>query len=245
MQSLAIRIFKRLDFPRHWRDCKRGARRLFRQVHNPDFFLRKSKGVIHIGAHLAEEAKLYSAKNLNVLWIEPNPELFVKIGENIANYSNQRALCRLVTDTDDKDFPFHITNNEGISSSIFELAGNTKLWPKVASERTVTLKSITLASLIEREGLDLDLYDGLVMDVQGAELLVLKGATSILSRFKFIKAEAADFELYSGCCQLSDLDVFLSRHNFRRIVTSRYRYEKSVGSCYDVVYTSSHGNGRR
>jgi len=80
MQSLAIRIFKRLDFPRHWRDCKRGARRLFRQVHNPDFFLVNPKGHSHWSA-LGGEAKLYSAKNLNVLWIEPNPELFIKIGE--------------------------------------------------------------------------------------------------------------------------------------------------------------------
>jgi len=109
-------------------------------VHNPDFFLRKSKGVIHIGAHLAEEAKLYSAKNLNVLWIEPNPELFIKIGENIA-ITQTSALCAGWSQTRMiRTSQFHITNNEGISSSIFELAGHTKLWPKVASERTVSIE---------------------------------------------------------------------------------------------------------
>lgn len=232
-------LLKRLDPQRRWRDCKSAGRRLMRKLgRSPDFFLSQVSGVIHIGAHLAEERNLYRDKGLNVVWIEPNPDLFAKIEESLKGQARQKAFCRLVTDADDKEYPFHITSNDGISSSIFELAGHQKLWPNVTEARTVMMRSVTLTSLVEREKLDMRLYDGLVLDVQGAELLVLKGANSLLNRFKFIKAEAADFELYKGCCQLSDLDALLAPHHFRRVVTSRFRREKGVGSCYDVVYAS-------
>jgi FkbM family methyltransferase len=237
--SLVDRLLDRLDAGRRWRDCKSAGRRLIRRLGpSPDFFLGRVAGVIHIGAHLAEERDLYDGKGLNVVWVEPNPDLFARIEEYIQGHPQQRAFCRLLADADDKEFPFHITSNDGISSSIFELAGHRKLWPNVTEARTVMLRSVTFSSLIAREKLDLRLYDGLVLDVQGAELLVLKGAAPALKHLKFIKAEAADFELYKGCCLLSDLDAFLDTHGFRRVVTSRFRREKGVGSCYDVVYAS-------
>lgn len=74
------------------------------------------------------------------------------------------------------------------------------------------------------------------MDTQGSELLVLKGATDILSRFKFIKTEAADFEVYKGCCRLVDLDNFLNAHQFRRIRKKAFAHKPGVGSCFDVLY---------
>ncbi len=199
--SLTSKMLKRLDAPRRWRDCKSAGRRLLRRLGpSPDFFLSRVTGVIHIGAHLAEERDLYDTKGLNVVWVEPNPDLYSKIEENLKGRPRQKAFCRLLTDSDDKEFPFHITSNDGISSSIFELAGHQKLWPNVTESRTVIMRSVTLQSLIEREKLDVRLYDGLVLDVQGAELLVLRGAAPFLNRFKYIKAEAADFELYKGCC---------------------------------------------
>ena len=41
-------------------------------------------------------------------------------------------------------------------------------------------------------------WDALVMDTQEPELLILKGAEPMLSQFKYIKTEAADFESYVG-----------------------------------------------
>jgi len=241
--SLAAWMLKRLDPERRWRDFRMAGRRLIRRLGpSPDFFLSKVAGVIHVGAHLAEERDLYEDKRLNVVWLEPNPDLFSRIEVHIKGHARQRAFCQLLTDVDDKEFPFHITSNDGVSSSVFELGAHQKIWPNVTAGRTVKMRSITLKTLAEREKLDLRLYDGLVLDVQGAELLVLKGATALLGNFKFIKAEAADFELYKGCCRLSDLDEFLAAHHFRRVVTSAFRKEWGIGSCYDVVYAS--GNGR-
>jgi hypothetical protein len=100
----------------------------------------------------------------------------------------------------------------------------------------IPLKSITLSSMIKREKVDLAEYDALVMDTQGSELLVLKRATDILENFKFIKTEAADFEVYKGCCTLADLDDFLRMHHFKRIRKKSFAHKSGVGSCYDVLY---------
>ena len=206
---------------------------------NPDFFLRQVTGVVHVGGHLAEEREQYARRGLNVLWIEPIEECFNELVKAIAPYPKQSALCRLITNADDQDYPFHISSNHGgASSSILDLGKVTEFWPDTSYVKTLTLRSVTLSTLIRREQIDLARYNALVMDTQGSELLVLEGAREILPRFKFIKTEASDFELYRGGCQLADLDRFLAGHGFRRVKTVPFRSRKGLGTCCDAVYAS-------
>jgi hypothetical protein len=74
------------------------------------------------------------------------------------------------------------------------------------------------------------------MDTQGSELLILEGAIDLLSYFKFIKVEVADFEIYSGCCQLKDIQLFMHKHNYREIFRKPFPIKYSGGQCYDIVY---------
>ncbi|WP_143594022.1 FkbM family methyltransferase [Synechococcus sp. BO 8801] len=62
------------------------------------------------------------------------------------------------------------------------------------------LKSTTLPSLLKVHQLDERDYQALIMDTQGSELLVLKGAIPVLKALPFIKTEVPDFEAYTGCC---------------------------------------------
>ena len=201
-----------------------------------NLFLKKSKGVIHVGANLGQERELYAAYGLNVIWIEPIPEVYNELNTLIHAYPNQKAFCHLVTDADDRDYVFHVSNKGGGASSIYDLAGHKELWPDVTYTETLALKSITLSSLMRKEHLDVTGYDVLVLDTQGAELLVLKGATNLLPRMKYVRAEVADFEAYAGCCRLDDLDKFFQEHGFRRIAKGRFAEKKDVGSYYDVLY---------
>jgi FkbM family methyltransferase len=209
---------------------------------NPDLvlynnlFLMQSKGVIHVGANFGQERELYSTYGLNVVWIEPIPEVCEGLKALINPYPNQKAFCYLVTDVDDKEYLFHVSNNEGQSSSIYDLAAHEELWPNVTYTKTITLKSIMLSSLINKEHLEMDKYDTLILDTQGSELLVLKGAIGLLPYIKYIKTEVADFESYVGCCKLPEMDTFLEEHNFRRIAAVRFAYKEGVGSYYDVLY---------
>jgi len=203
---------------------------------DPDRFLRKISGVIHVGANTGPERALYARNGLRVIWIEPIPEVFETLKANLVDFPEQSALKCLVTDQDNVEHRFHIASNDGHSSSILDLKLHKDIWPQVTYVRTITLRSKTLASLLKEEHVDTSNYDALVMDTQGSELLVLKGAVSILQNFLFIKSEVPDFESYAGCCQVSDIASFLAPHGYREF--SRYKFAKhpSGGTYYDIVY---------
>jgi FkbM family methyltransferase len=202
-----------------------------------NLFLKESKGVIHVGANLGQERELHAAYGLNVIWTEPIPEIYNQLKTLIAPYPNQRAFRYLVTDVDGREYLFHVSNKGGGASSIYDLAGHKELWPDVTYTETIAIKSITLPSLMRKERLDIAGYDVLVLDTQGAELLVLQGAASLLPHIRYVRAEAADFEAYAGCCKLDELDKFFQEHGFRRIAKGRFAEKKGVGSYYDVLYS--------
>lgn len=199
-------------------------------------FLRDVSGVIHVGAHTGQERKLYAQHRLNVLWIEPLDELFKALKRNLVDFPNQRAVQCLVTDQDDCEYPFHVASNAGASSSILELALHKDVWPDITYTRTVTMRSKTLASLLKDEDIDPSAYDALVMDTQGCELLVLKGAISLLNSFKFIQTEVADFESYRDCCQLADMESYLSQYGYREYARKATAQHPDGGRYYDIVY---------
>jgi len=198
--------------------------------------LSNSSGIIHVGANVGQERETYRQHELYVAWIEPLPAVFKSLEANLETYQKQSAYQYLVTDVDNKDYVFHVTNNYGESSSIYELKLHKKMWPNVIHHHDKNFKSITLPSLIEKENIDMSLFDTLVIDTQGSELLVLKGAEKILHQFKYIQTEAADFESYTGCCQVKDINDYLSLHNFENIYNDPWRSHAEVGKYYDLIY---------
>jgi len=203
---------------------------------DPNRFLRSAHGVIHVGANIGQERALYARHDLDVLWIEPIPDVFEALRKNIAEYPRQRAVQALVTNRDDREYEFHVANNAGESSSILELKQHKDVWPKVAFTKSIYLRSVTLPTLLTREGVDIMRYDTLVMDTQGSELLVLEGATGLLPRFAYVKTEVPDFEAYEGCAQLADLAAFMAARGFAELARNRFASRAAGGNYYDVVY---------
>lgn len=199
-------------------------------------FLENVRGVIHVGANTGQERGIYAARELPVIWIEPMPGIFERLVENLAGFPGQQAAQRLITDQDGAEYEFGISNNGAQSSSIFSLADHKQVWSGVEYIGSMKLRSTTLKTFIDGAGIDLRAYDALVLDVQGAELLVLKGAGDYLDRFKFIRCEAADFNIYEGCCQLKDLDEFLIPRGFKRVNTWRGAGKPGLGFAYEVLY---------
>lgn len=213
----------------------RSAKRRLKK--EPDAFLRRVSGVIHVGANAGQEREKYARHNLDVVWIEPIPEVFSRLKAGLENFPRQKAYQYLITDRDDKEYAFHIANNEGLSSSILELGLHKEIWAEIYYEKSIRLKSMTLKSMVEREGIEIDKYDALIMDTQGSELLVLQGAESLLGGFKYIKTEVADFEVYKGCCQLTDIENFLKKRGFKEYRRTEFAARAGGGgACYDIIY---------
>lgn len=199
-------------------------------------FLCGAKGVIHIGANVGQECRLYGEMELPVVFVEALDGPFHELAQEVGWYSDQKAFQYLLTDKDDAEYDFHIANNDAQSSSIFEFGGHTRIWPSVKYVNKVKLKSATFRTMVEKEGIDLSLYDALVMDVQGAELLALKGMGELLDHFNFIRCETADFEVYKDCCQMKDLDEYLSAFGFTRTKTLRGAGFPGLGYTYEAIY---------
>lgn len=205
-------------------------------IKSPDRFLKPVSGVIHVGANLGQERELYRKYGLRVLWIEPIPEVFAQLTVNIQNFQNQQAIQALVTDMDDHEYEFHIANNEGESSSIFEFKEHKDIWPNIDYTHSIQIKSITLPNLLAKEQIDLRQYQALVLDTQGSELLILQGSLPILKYFKFIKTEVTDFESYANSCQLSDVNDFMIQQGYREFSRYQFANRSQGGSYFDIVY---------
>jgi FkbM family methyltransferase len=210
----------------------------------PDQYLRSISGVIHVGANTGQERFLYHKCGLDVLWIEPIPEIFGILEMNLRIFQRQRAIQALVTDKDDQEYQFHVASNNGQSSSILELKEHKDIWPDVKFNSTMSLRSTTLSSLLRTENIDPSAYQALIMDTQGSELLVLKGAIPVLGNFRYIKIEVADFESYKGCCQLGDVEPFMKKNGFSEFSRRKFASRAAGGSYYDIIYQNqAHSSG--
>jgi FkbM family methyltransferase len=199
-------------------------------------FLKEVNGLIHVGANTGQEIALYAKYNLSVIWIEPIEDVFNTLSANLKGFPKQHAIKALVTDVDNKEYEFNVANNGGASSSIFDLNQHKEIWPDIKFDTTISLFSKTLTTLIGEEHINVADYNMLVMDTQGSELLVLKGAIPLLPNFTYIKTEVPDFESYKGCCQLKDIESFLATYGFEEIYRNKFASSPNLGSYYDIIY---------
>jgi FkbM family methyltransferase len=174
-----------------------------------------NKGILHIGAHICEEKSIYNMVGIddsNILWIEGNPDLIPK--DSINN-----IIQAVISNKDNEEVNFNITNNMQ-SSSILNLKTHAIEHPNITVIETRKLETITLDTLFRNHNIPYDKYDFINLDIQGAELLALQGATKILPNIKAIYTEVNEKELYEGCCLLPDLENFLSINGFERTAIS-------------------------
>lgn len=197
--------------------------------------LKKSDSIIHVGASWGQEREDYNNYGLEVLWIEAIPSVFKSLQENIKEYPKQFALNELVTDVDDKEYTFNLSSNKGASSSIYDFDVHKKRFAHVKMEDQIKLKSKTLNRLFKERGIDYDKFDGMILDTQGSELDVMKGAPEIIPHLDFICAEASDFNLYENANLLSDMIEWLGSFGFEEV--DRHIHFKYKGKDYcDIIF---------
>lgn len=202
-------------------------------------YLGDVRGVVHVGANVGQERKLYSRRGLRVAWVEPIPEVFALLESNIAGLPGQRAYKALITDVAGQTCTLNVASNKGGSSSILPMKFHAQAWPEVRFERQITITSDSLPTFMARHGLKAEEHDFLALDTQGSELMVLRGAGDTLSGFRYLKVEVPDFEAYEGCCQLPELQAFLRERGFVEHARHRFAFHPGLGSYYDIVYRRS------
>jgi FkbM family methyltransferase len=175
-------------------------------------------GSFHVGAHECEELQFYNEIGINLkdmIWIDAVPSKVAEATNNgIPNVYNAT-----ISDKDDETIIFNISNNVQ-SSSILEFGTHSQEHPDIVYVNKIEQKSITIDTFFERNNIDASKYNFWNFDIQGAELMALKGATNSIKYAKAIYLEVNEKELYKKCGLITDIDIFLSNYNFKRVLTN-------------------------
>lgn len=183
-------------------------------------FSPKITGILHCGAHLAEEAADYKAAGVNrVVWVEGNEALINDLRDVLRRYKGNTIINALLSDAEG-EATFHITRDpEGtaMSSSILELEYHKIVapWVKEVEQRVVPTTTIDRLA----EDFDLSGLNFINLDLQGAELLALKGGQEFLNSVDYIYTEINRQHLYTDCVLIGELDSWLSDKGFSRVST--------------------------
>ena len=195
------------------------------------FFKLNVKGILHVGAHKCEELEVYSkyTTESNIYWVEAIKDL---VDQNLENNPNLNLINEVIGDEDGKDIEFKITNNT-LSSSILELGEHKNLHPNVVVSKIIKAKTKTIKTILSENKIE-DKFNLLVLDLQGAEMLALKGLGDLLNNFEVVYTEVNEKEIYKECCILEDLDLYLSKFGFER------KYLNTLNSYGNALYIRKH-----
>jgi FkbM family methyltransferase len=188
------------------------------------------KGVIHVGAHWAEEHEDYLKCGLEkFVYVEPCVLAFKKMVESmtgrnwpdeftngdVVNYANCHFFMVACGSTDGVKPMYVSADNQGQSNSLLEPKLHLEQHPEVKFTDAEAVKVVALDSLpIQKEN-----YDFLVMDVQGYEGEVLKGGVGTLKHIKIIYTEVNRGQTYAGNMEIEEMDELLKGHGFERVET--------------------------
>lgn len=175
----------------------------------------KATGVLHLGAHLGQEAEAYAAQGIrNVVWVEALPDIHMRLRKNVSNYPGHITFQACLSDKDDEEVVFRVASNEGQSSSYLEFGTHSTEHPSVVFTNSLKLKTSRLDTLLFRNGIALGERWFLNVDLQGAELKALRGMGGMLYRFDHAYIEVNERELYKGCPLVQEIDRYLGCFGF-------------------------------
>jgi len=181
--------------------------------------INNCSGILHLGAHRGTEAEVYNWFGKKVVWVEALPETYKHLKDNLYFYKNQRAYCALLSDTDNQIKKFNVSNHDGACSSIFEFTEEIKkseIWTK-KNHKMVDRKNLitqTLDTLIYKNNINPKEYNHWILDLQGAELLTLKGSEKSIKSCKSMVIEVSKKKFYKGGVLWTELKNWLLVRGF-------------------------------
>jgi FkbM family methyltransferase len=188
----------------------------------------KRRNLLFIGSNDMVEIINYVEKYKNGLFIEAIPNVYEKLRinlESVKNYgTNYIPINALVTSEENMEYNFNLFNNDSSSSIYSPNPDFSSWWQQILSidskiqgngiREVIKLSSKTINTILKQYDWENVQYD-VILDVQGAELEVLKGfGTKNLSNIEEIVVEVSSQQFYSGGTVFEDLDKFLIENGF-------------------------------
>ncbi len=140
-----------------------------------------SLSVVDAGAHNGHTAIEYLEHfpNSRVIALEPEPQNFATAKEALARFGERAELLPFALAETDGTVLLRVTSHSG-AHSLLEVGDMRYYDAPVETRAPIEVRAVTLESLVAEHRLDR--LDILKMDIQGAELLALRGAKGLLQR---------------------------------------------------------------
>lgn len=168
---------------------------------------------MHVGAHEGQERDIYRDFGAeHVAFVEALPSVYERLKRNLAGYDRFEAVQAVCAERDGENVTFHVASNEE-SSSLLTMSKHKDFYPDIVEEGTFSTTTTTVDALVADRFAGID-FNMLVLDTQGAELRVLRGAEHLLGRVDAVFTEVSEVPLYEGSCTLSDLIAFFTPLGF-------------------------------
>ena len=172
----------------------------------------KISGIIQIGANRGQEIEHFYGLGIdNIVAFEPLQENFQIL---TARFPQLKAH-KVALGNDISVVTMNVSNNEQQSSSILKPKVHLRQHPDVhfiGQEQVPMTKLDVFAA--DNVGKNL-----IMMDVQGYELEVLKGAIETLKHVDYLMCEVNRAEVYENNAYIGQIDEFLADYGMRRVET--------------------------
>jgi FkbM family methyltransferase len=184
-------------------------------------------GVLHVGAHKAEEWSDYREGLWTpIIWVEGQPELVASLIKSLPEEFNT-IIQAYVWSKSDVEKIFNFASN-GQSSSLLEFGSHSIDYPEIHYEKSLTINTKRLDDILPEDSS----FDFVNVDLQGVELEALIGLGQHKHHVKWIYTEVNRREVYRNCTKVNDLDAYLQSFGFKRVAT-RWCFGKGWG---DALY---------
>jgi FkbM family methyltransferase len=164
-----------------------------------------------IGAHRFDELQLINRlfPGLRHIYLfEPQEAPLADLNRLAEQDSRIRVFPFAVSDTDGVA-SFNVASNNGESSSLLKLGSHRELFPEVTMQTVIQVQTRRLDTVLTEQGLPRP--DLMIVDVQGAEYLVLKSfSPAVLGSLRLLYTEVSTQALYESAGLLSDVEALLS-----------------------------------
>lgn len=174
-------------------------------------------GILHVGAHLAEENSDYEKFNWRpVTWVEAQPSLIRELISSL-NLKHNRVIEAAVWDKNEVKLKLHVASNS-MSSSLLELGSHADSYPEIKYVDEIEVFTKRLDAIIE----DSTMPNFVNLDIQGTELQAIKSLGALLQKVSYIFVEVNRGDVYQNCTHVKELDSYLEGNEFRRVTTRWY-----------------------
>jgi FkbM family methyltransferase len=194
----------------------------------------KPKGVLHVGAHLGEEATDYENFGwVPVIWVEAQPNL-VKILNAKLDPLKNKVIEAAVWEKNGVPLKLHIASNSQ-STSLLNFGSHINSYPDITYVSEIDVSTKRLDSIIKPD----EMPNFINLDIQGVELSAIKSLGPLLDAVDYIYTEVNKVEVYEGCTLVKDLDGYLLAEGFKR-ATTRWYLREGWGDALYIRKTSLH-----